>query len=419
MFVNANPLGFLTTSRAERVDQFIEQTETFVTELDLRLADIVPAREALNAAKALYAVHDFSEALAQAKRAGTLAVALNDRFNSYMAAWAGLQDCLSELQEIGYPTEGFEAAFGAAEEAMALQVEEDGALVPNYLGATALLERVTEQARALLAQAREASREVFLATLAVEALSEPQPEHAPTWLALRLDELIEQATRELALGHATSAHTLAGEARRRAEAARAGDVRAKELLEEAAVVLERLRAEGPFADGLADRIASARESIAKGFLDPTSEKTVVARLSTDVLSFAERYSRDRRVLERAGRVYARLRDVGCTSFQADESLSAARRCLGEGDWAGVRENLGRASQAFIRWRDERVNLARAITDFDQRVRLLKSCRLRLLPDVEEMLGRAKEELRSGRFSGANEDLLFATALMTQATRSGS
>ncbi|HYM40689.1 MAG TPA: hypothetical protein VEY12_11220 [Thermoplasmata archaeon] len=419
MFANTNPLGFLTTSRAQNVDQIIGKTEELVTELDLTLADLTPAQEALRAAKALYAARDYSEAAAEARRAGSLAVALNDRFNGYLAAWTVLQDCMEELGELGLPTGDFEAAVDAAEKEMARQVEEDGALVPNYLGAKEILERAAEDVRTLLVRARQASREIFLATLAVEALSDPTSDRTSSWLAVRLEELLEQATGELAQGHVPEARKLAIEARHRAEAAHAGDLRAKELMEEAANVLEHIHAEGPLADRLGECIASTREALAKGFLDATTEKVVVARLSSELLTFAEHYPRTRRVLEHAETVHASLRSEGFRSEPAEERFRDARRALREGRWEDVRANVSQASLEFLRWRKQRAALAKAITDIHQRVTLLEDFRLPLLPDVREILGRADEEFRTGRFSGATEDILFATALMTQATRTGS
>ncbi len=419
MFANGNPLGFLAASRAQSVIQVIGKTEQLVTTLGTTQADLKPAQDALAAAKALYAAHEYSGAAAQAKRAGALAVSLNERFNAYLEAWTSIQDCMNDLQEIGFPIRDLEAALGAAEEEMVRPVDEEGAVVPNYRGATAMLERAMEEARTLVVRARDASREVFLASLAVEALSESQVNQTANWIAVRLEEMIEQATRELALGNLHVARKLATEARARAEAARARAVQVQELLEEAQVVTEHLREEGLAADALTERVGSLRDAMAQGFPDPTTAMVVVRRLSNEAVHVADQYTRARKVLEHAKRVHARLKLGGFVSYEVDAALLDARRALEAGEWTRVREDVGRASHVFVQRRDERDVLAKGIGEIQERVSLLNGFRLPLLPDVQEILDRAREEFESGRYSGANEDLLFATALMTQATRTGS
>ncbi len=416
---NAGPLGFLAASKAQNVSQIIGETEHLVTTLGLTPVDLRPAQEALVAAKALYGVRDFSEAAQRAKRAGALAVRLNDRFTAYMTAWKSLQECREELEELGFPTDGVEEALDVAEKEVVRQVDEDGAVVPNYEGARERLEQAMGEARTLVARARSASREIFLATLAVESLSVPGASQTTSWLAIRLQEMIEQATRELALGHVHAAQILALEARDRAGEARVRDARARELLDEAEVVMNHVGAEGPVADRLEDRLVSIREALAKGFVDPTTAKAVASSVSNEAVSFAERYARGVRLLDRAERVYARLKAGGFCSYDVDEALLKARCALGAGNWTEMREQIRRASAAFVKREKEREALADAIRGLHERVTLLQDFRLPLLPDVREILDHARAEFESGCFAGANEDLLFATALMAQATRTGS
>jgi tetratricopeptide (TPR) repeat protein len=419
MFANAHPLGFLAAAKALDAEHLIGQTEQLVMALGPSEADLKPAEEALAAAKALYAAQDYSKAIAGAKRAAALAVSLNERFSAYMAAWKVLQACMEELERLGFPTEGLEVALAAADREVVRQVEEGGTLVPNYLGATEELERATEEARTLVTRARETSHEIFLATLAVEALSDSPSTPAPSWLGTRLDRMVEQATRELALGHVPAASQIASETRARADDALAGAARTWELLDLAAAILDGLGAMGRVADALREKIESARGSLARGFLDRTTASVVAHRLSDEVASFAKHYPRARSILERAERVYARLQEDGFCSYDVDGALSEARRALEAGEWESVRQHVERASQSFLRLRTEQEALTQAIAEIDERVSLLKDCRLPLLPEVQEILDRAKEEVRSCRLSGAGEDLLLANSLMMQATRTGS
>lgn len=378
--------------------------------------DLRPAQAALAAAKDLYEAHDYSKAGVQAKRASALAVTLNGRFTSYLASWREVQRLMEELRSIGYPIDAVEEALAAADTESARLVEEDGSELVNYVGATAILDRAARQARALVAAARKASRDIFLATLAVTALREPETPKTETWLAVRLDDLVMQATHELALGNLCEAVQLAEEARRHADSARGKATRAQRVLEEAEVVTEHVKAEGPVADRLEDRIGSIRDALVKGYVDSTTANLVADHVSNEAIVFADSYSRCRRVLEHAERVYARLQEEGFFSDSAEAALREARQALGTGDWTGVRENVRRASEAFVRRRRERALIAKAISDLEGRVMLLRDFRLPFLPDVEEILGWAKEEFESGRYSGANEDVLLANALMIQATR---
>jgi hypothetical protein len=43
----------------------------------------------------------------------------------------------------------------------------------------------------------------------------------------------------------------------------------------------------------------------------------------------------------------------------------------------------------------------------------------MIPEVQAVLGRVREELRTFQLAGAGEDLMRASALMLEATRSGS
>ena len=419
MSANARTPGSRTAWRAQNADRVIRMTEQLVSALGSSQADLAPAHEVLSAAKALYVDRDYSEAVAQAKRAEALAASLNARFDGYMAAWKELEACREELERLGLPTDDLEAVLGAAEKRMAQRVDEDGSPVPDYLGAAELLTQAAASAREAVGRARLTSRGVLLASIAVESLSGAQPTGSQGWLGLRLEELIEQATREFALGNLAAADRLASEAKHRADEAHVGGVRSWARLEEAAKDLERLRAEGPAAETLAKQIAAARDALAQGFLDPTTAQVVVDRLSREVASFADRYAQALGSLERAERVYGRLQEEGFSSYEVDRALSEARHALGTGDWSCLKESIRRATESFLRRRKERDAIARSIAGLQVQVSALDGAPVPLLPDIRELLARAEQEFRHGRFSGANEDLLLATALMRQSVRSGS
>ena len=419
MSANARTSGSRTAWRAQNADRKLRMTQQLVSALDCTPADLTPAHDILGAARAAYVDRDYSGAVAQAKRAEALAVSLNARFDAYMAAWKDLETCREELGRLGLRTDCLEAVLGAAERQMAQRVDEDGSPVPDYVGATELLTGAAASAREALARARRTSQGILLASIAVESLSESQPTGSQGWLGLRLEELIERATREFVLGDLSAADGLAAEARRRADEAHAGGAQSWARLEAAATSLERLRADGPAAEVLAGQVASARDALARGFLDPTTAQVVVDRLSEGVAGFVDRYGQAQRALERAQRVYGRLQEGGFCSYEVERALVDARHALGSGEWGAFKESVHRATQSFVRRRRERDSLSRTIAGLHEEVFGLDGTPLPLLPDIRELLARAEQEFQRGRFSGANEDLLLATALLRSSQRPGS
>ncbi len=419
MLANLNPLGFFAAAKARDAELFIGETEQLVSALGPTSVDLKPAVEALEAAKSLYAAESYSKALAQAKRAASLATSLNDRFTAYFAAWKDLQACRDELDALGFPADSLDDALDRADKAVVRRVEEAGTEVPDYLGATEMLKRAVREARGLVVQARSAAHEILLATLAVEALSDDQPKGATNWLMLRLEPMVERATRELALGHVTEARRLATHARTRADGARSKAARVWESLEMSAAILDGLAAGGRAADALRARIAAARGSLAKGFSDPASALAVTRQISEDVAAFAKDYPAAKRELDRVEEIYVRLRRDGFCSYAVDHALAAARRRLEDGEWSGAREQVERASGCFARLWEDQEKLGRAIAEIDERVGMLKGFRLPLLYEVEEILDRAKAEVRSGHVAGAREDVLLANTVMALATQTGS
>lgn len=419
MLENVHPLGFLESHRAQDAMLRIGEADRIVSALGPTDINLTPALEALSAAKALYAAEAYSKALAQAKRAATLASSLNERFTAYMAAWRAVQECRQALEEIGFPTHTIEAALAAADKETVRQVEEAGTLVPNYLGATALLEDATVEARRLVALAREASHDVFLATLAVESLSDSPSRQMPSWLAIRLEGLVERATQELAQGNLPEARRIASEARVRADGARAGASRAWEVLDLTAAMLDGLEASGPLADDLSEKVRSTRAALARGFLDRTTAIALARRVSADVAAFAKHYPGLQTVLERREVEVAVLRMEGFRSIAVEAELSRARGALGRGDWAVVEGCLAIVASAIAGDQKERERITYAVEEIAQRAELLESFRLPMIPGVLELLARSRGEVRGWMLNEAREDLELADALMEQATRTGS
>lgn len=419
MFDDPRPLGLRTATKVRNVSHRIWETEQLVTRCGPSRANLRPAKEALTSAKALLAARKYAEAVAQADRAGVLANSLNERFDTYMAAWKALQARMEELQRLGLPTDTLEAALDAADQEVAHLVDEDGARVSNYLGATETLAHATEVARRVIDRARVASREIFLASLAVEALSESGGAAMHGALTLRLEEAVEQASRELALGHVSAARKMASEARVRADGALVGGARARHLLEQATATLAGLQARGPVADSLEEKAIRAWQAFSQGIPDAATMVEVARRVRDEVAAFAKGYRPSRDLLDDAERVHGGLREEGFRSNDVDAALCLARHALEEGDWPVVKEKVSLASQAFVRLREEREGLAQAITEIAARVNTLKVCRLPLLPAVEDILGRASEEILTCRLPEAREDLGRANALMMRATATGS
>jgi len=419
VLATSRPHGFFAAAKAHTAFEQIGETEQLVTHLGLTGTDLKSSMEALTAAKALYAIREYSRAAAQAERAGALAVSLNERFNAYLAAWKDLRACMAELESLGLPTDTLEAALDSADQEVVHLVPQDGTVVPNYLEATEMLKGATEMARRVVDHAPVASREILLANLGVEALSAPSTTPMNGSLALQLEAVLEHATHELALGHVSTAHKIAADARIRADEALAGGNRARKLMEEATAVLDGLPTEGPAVSRLREKAASAQEAFSQGFSDVTTMVEGAGLLWNEVAAFADHHTQSRNLLDIAERLHTRLQNDGFCSADVDVALMEARHALDAGDWAGVRENVARALESFIELREGQKVLGHAITEIDQRVSTLQVCRLPLLPAVQEMLARAREELRNCRLSDAGEDLVRANALMMQATRTGS
>ena len=80
------------------------------------------------------------------------------------------------------------------------------------------------------------------------------------------------------------------------------------------------------------------------------------------------------------------------------------------------EHVERAHGAFVRRRNAREALAKALAETQRRVELIHTVDFPMLPDVQEVLTRAEREFREGNYSGSSEDLQIATVLLAHASK---
>ena len=418
MTSEAEGYGFLRAGKARHAEEAIGRSEGLVAVLRLTQADLEPAEEALRVAKDLFRAHEFSKALSAARKAETLAITLDERFAAYQKARDALRIRIAELQRLGLRTEEFEAAEGRAEEKIATAVLENGVSVPNYLEARIVLERAAQEGRSLLVRANTASNRIFLAEMAMEALGDMEGIKDPRAFArgalVSLEHALEDATRELAVGNVDSATRIASEIEARAERLSKAYREAGTVLDRTDAQLDELRSEGIVTERIERQVAYARDMRAKGLLEPCLE--MATRLEEDAARLAESHQKAFTGLQDAEVLYSRLEREGFHSYEADTAIKDARRALKEGNYVRAQEHVERAHGAFVRRRNAREALAKALADTQKRVVLLKAAEFPMLPDVQEVLGRAEREFRQGNYSGSSEDLQIATVLLSQASR---
>jgi hypothetical protein len=411
-------VGFLHAGKARHAEDAIGRSEDLVAVLRLTQADLEPAEESLRAARDLFRAHEFSKALTAARRAESLALTLDERFTAYQKAAADLEIRLGELRRIGLDTHEFEAAQARAREKVGTGVPENGSIVPNYLEARVILERAAREGRDLLMRAHTASNRIFLAEIAITALADLDGIENPRAFAEgavnELEHTLEEATRELALGHIDGATRLAGGIETRADRLRAVYRETGLTLDRVDARLGELRAEGIVTDRLDRQVSYARDMRAKGLLEPCLE--MAERLTVDASRLSESHARAVTGLKDADLLYSRLSREGFHSYEADTALKDARRALKEGNYPRTLEHLERAHGAFVRRRNAREALAKSLAETQRRVELMKSVDFPMLPDVREVLTRAEREFREGNYSGSSEDLQIATVLLGHASK---
>lgn len=412
-------VGFLRAGKARHAEDAIGRSEDLVAVLRLTQADLEPAEESLRVARDLFRAHEFSKALAAARKAESLALTLDERFAAYHKAAADLEIRVGELRRIGLDTHEFEAAQGRAREKVGTGVLENGSVVPNYLEARVILERAAREGRDLLVRANTASNRIFLAEIAITALGDLEGIEDPRAFAEgavnELEHALEEATRELALGHVDGATRLAAGIETRADRLRAVYRETGLTLDRVDTRLGELRSEGIVTDRLDRQVAYARDMRAKGVLEPCLE--MAERLTEDASRLSESHARAITGLEDAEVLYSRLSREGFHSYEADAALKDARRALKEGNYPRTLEHLERAHGAFVRRRNAREALAKSLAETQHRVEMLKSVDFPMLPDVREVLTRAEREFREGNYSGSSEDLQIATVLLGHASKS--
>ncbi len=419
MTTKSEGYGFLRASKARHAEEAIGHSEGLVAVLRLTQADLQPAEESLKVAKELFRAHEFSKAITAARRAESLAITLDERFSAYVKARKALQIRVGELRRIGLHVEDLQEVLGSADALVAKGSWESGSLVPNYLEARVLLEKAAEQGLNLLMKANAASNRIFLAELAIEALADTggltDPKAFEEGTLAALEASLEDATRELALGNVDAATRIATEAEGRAEHLHAVYRESGDLLDRLATRLGVLRGEGIVTDSLDRQISYARSMRGKGILEPALE--MARRLTDETTKLTEMHAKAATGLQDAEVLYAQLAQEGFHSYEADAALKDARRALREGNYGRTLEHIERAHGAFVRRRNAREALAKALSETQRRVEILKTIDIPFLPDVKEILGRAEREFRQGNYSGSSEDLQIAAALLNQDPKS--
>ena len=410
-----NGHGILKAARARHAEEAIGHSEGLVTVLRLTQTDMRPAEDTLKIAKDLFASQEYAKALETARRAEAIAITLDERHSGYQKSAKALRSCIEEIRRVGLPTEAFEAILGRAEEKAMAGIWENGVFVPNYLEARVLVEKAETDGRGILEHATAASNAIFLAELATEALADlpggPDPRLFSEGAAGRLEAMLHDATRELALGNIERSMQIAKEIEERAGQLRREYIAAAHLLTATEGHLADLRGEGIATERLERHIEAAWASLARGLIEPGID--MARRLSKEAEALGGEYRAATTGIQDAEILYAQLTREGFHSYDAETAVRDARKALREGSYRRALDHLERANAAFVKRRNVRETLAKAIAETRARVQVLGEKRLPFLPDVQELLGRAEREFRDGNYSGSSEDLRIATLLLGQ------
>ena len=222
--------------RAQRAKQAIDDSEGRLSGLRLTPADLKPAKDALEIARDFFGAHQFSKALKAAQKAETLATALDARFHRYQEAEEALRARVVSMRRLGLRTGNLESTLGTAEETVVSGLRENGIVVPNYDEARALLERTERDGHAVEKKAMRASDEILRAEVAIESLASMAGPAGP-WVfsdiaGSALEQSLQDATEELALGNADGAGEIAQDITTMALRLKAQSAAALESLEE-------------------------------------------------------------------------------------------------------------------------------------------------------------------------------------------
>lgn len=408
-------LLFWKASKARNAEKAIDHTEDIVTVLRLTQADLGAAEESLNTAKTLYAAEEFSRALEAAKKAESIAITLEERNSAYRRATSSVNGCIDEMRRLGLPTASLEAALEAAERKVREGTSDRNARVPNYLEGRLVLERAERDGRDLLQKATAASNAIFLAELAVEALLEvPGPTDAQAFAAgagVGLERVLEEATRELALGHAEASVRIAKDLEERASRLRSEYTEGLRLLSATQARLVALRTNGVDTLRYESQIEAARRTLDRGLIGPGI--SFARRLAKEAEDLGVHYSQASSGLSDAESLYSQLSREGFQSYEAESAIRDARVAIQDGNFRRALAQIQRAHAAFVRRRNVREALAKSIHESRARVAALQGEHLPFIPDVEELLTRAEREFREGEYARSSEDLRIATLLLSR------
>src|SRR5437762_3136591 len=281
--------------------------------------------------------------------------------------------------------------------------------------------KAIKEGRAFQEKAQIASNQIFVAELAIESVAnlrvgggEPGSEAFAHGAVSSLETALHDATKELALGNAEGAATIARELEERARSLKSQFGIATTGLKEIDGKLADLRSEGVLTVSVELQAKMARDLLDRGLIEPAA--AMAARLHAETKSLGDQYRKATTTLSDAEILYSRLQREGFHSYEADAALRDARRCLREGSYGRSIHHLERALQAFARRTNARASLAKAIEETRTRVKLLAGGGLSFMPDIQEVLGRAERELQQGNYAGSSEDLRIATVLLDGVTR---
>jgi hypothetical protein len=411
-------IGFLKATRARNAEEAIGVTEGLVTVLRLTQADIKSAENTLTIAKQFFNAHQYAKAVQAAKRAESIAITLDERFGQYQRSWAGLQSRIESMKKLGLNTESLEKVAGSAEEKVLAGISENGALIPNYLEASGLLNRAEQEGRAFQEKAEMASNRIYVAELAIEALANlvgpaEQGESAHADVS-SLEQSLQDATKELALSNAVKAADMAKEIESLARSLRSTYADTTKSLDELEVKLADLRSEGALMQSIDAGLKIARDNLGRGSIEAAA--AITSKLHSETKSIGDKYRKATTTLGDAELLYSRLQREGFHSYEADAALREARRAIREGSYGRSISHLERALQAFARRTNVRGALAKSLEETRTRVKLLAGRGLSFMPDIQEVLERAEREFKKGNFGGSSEDLRIATVLLDGVTR---
>ncbi|MCI4371228.1 MAG: hypothetical protein L3J78_01110 [Thermoplasmata archaeon] len=411
-------IGFFKTTRARNAEEAIGQSEGLVTVLRLTQVDMKPAEDALQIAKQFFTGHRYSKAFQAARKAESLAITLDERYNGYQKAARTLTSRVASMARLGLPTESLAKAVGRAEETILAGIWENGSFVPNYLQAQALVEQSEREGRVVQEKAQRASDLVFMAELAIESVAELKGPFDSVVFSQSatsgLEQALHEATRELALGNADGAAAITKDIAERAARMKKQYAASIKVLGATETHLADLRGEGILTQSFEGQAKMARDMLARGQIE--AAHTMATRLIREAKALGDVFRKATTTLGDAEILYARLQREGFHSYEADAAIRDARRTIREGSYARSIEHLERALQAFARRTNARAALSRAIDETRTRVKLLQGRGLAFLPDIQEVLGRAEREFQKGNLSASSEDLRIAAVLLDQVTR---